>query len=117
MRSLLAASAASLALAAAHSGPLITSSQAAHAMTAQIHRQTEARLRGGYHGRTSCSGEGGSEGTFNPTTELPRWHCTLELGGARFPRPCRAAANVFATASPHRVRIQWLAMSRYCRAQ
>jgi hypothetical protein len=117
MRSLLAVSAASLALGVTHPGELITSSQAAHAMTAQIHRQTTARLRGGYHGQTSCSGGGGSELAFNPTTELPRWHCTMELGGARFPRPCRAVANVFATANPHHVRIRWLAMSRYCRVQ
>jgi hypothetical protein len=39
----------------------------------------------------------------------------LELGGARFPSPCKAEANVFATDQAHRVRIEWLAESRFCR--
>jgi hypothetical protein len=107
----------SLALAIAPTQPLITSAQAAKAMTAQIHRQTAARLRGGYHGKTLCSGEGGSEQPFSPSTELPRWHCKLQLSGARFPHQCTAVANVFATSDPGRVRIEWLQMSRYCRAQ
>jgi hypothetical protein len=107
----------SLALAIAPAQPLITSAQAAKAMTAQIHKQTVARLRGGYHGETLCSGEGGSEQPFSPATELSRWHCKLELGGARFPRPCTAVANVLATSDPGRVRIEWLQMSRYCRAR
>jgi hypothetical protein len=106
----------SLALAVAPAQPLITSAQAARAMTAQIHRQAAARLRGGYHGETLCSGEGGSEQQFSSSTELPRWHCKLELGGARFLRPCTAVANVLATSDPGRVRIEWLQMSRYCRA-
>jgi uncharacterized low-complexity protein len=108
--------AVSLALAATQSQPLITSAQAAKAMTAQIHRQAAARLRAGYHGETLCSGDGGSEQPFSPATELPRWHCTLKLSGARFPRPCTAVANVLATSDPGRVRIEWLEMSRYCRA-
>jgi hypothetical protein len=97
--------------------PLITSTQAAKAMTAQIHRQTAARLRGGYHGETLCSGEGGAEQPFSPATELARWHCKLELRGARFPRPCTAVANVLATSDAGRVRIEWLRMGRYCRSR
>ena len=73
--------------------PQITSAQAAKAMTAQIHRQTAARLRGGYHGETLCSGEGGFEQPFSPATELARWHCKLELSGAHFPHPCTAAGE------------------------
>jgi hypothetical protein len=109
----------SLALAAATAiaQPLITSAQAAKAMTAQIHTQTAARLRGGYHGATLCSGEGGSEQPFSPATELPRWHCKLQLSGARFPRPCTAVANVLATSDSGDVRIEWLQMSRYCRSR
>jgi len=111
------APAVSLALAVAQPQPLITSAQAAQAMTARIHRQTAARLRGGYHGETLCSGDGGSEQPFSAATELPRWHCKLELSGARFPRPCTAVANVLATSDPGRVRIEWLQMSRYCRSR
>jgi hypothetical protein len=107
----------SLALATAPAQPLITSAQAAKAMTAQIHRQTAARLRGGYHGETLCSGEGGSEQPFSSSTELLRWHCKLELSGARFPHPCTAVAIVLATSKPGRVRIEWLQMSRYCRVR
>jgi hypothetical protein len=117
MLSLLVVPAAWLALAVAQPQPLITSAQAAKAMTAQIHRQTAARLRGGYHGETLCGGDGGSEQPFSPSTELPRWHCKLELSGARFPHPCTAVANVLATSDPGRVRIEWLQMSRYCRAR
>jgi hypothetical protein len=107
----------SFALTNAAAQPLITSAQAAKAMTVQIHRQTAARLRGGYHGETLCSGEGGSEQPFSPATELARWHCKLELSGAHFPHPCTAAANVLATGDPGRVRIEWLQMSRYCRSR
>jgi hypothetical protein len=118
MLSLLAIPAASLALAGAHpQPPALTSPQAVRAMTAQIHRQAAARLRGGYHGETLCSGQGAGEQEYNSTTELPRWHCTLELSGPRFPSPCRAEANVYATSRPRRVRVAWVAMSRYCRAQ
>jgi hypothetical protein len=116
MRSMLAIPVASLALAGAHSRTLtITSSEAATAMSAQIHKQAAARLRGGFRGETLCSGRIGGGQTVSSTTELNRWHCTLELSGARFPSPCKAEANVFATDHVHRVRIEWLAESRFCR--
>jgi hypothetical protein len=119
MRALLAVPAVSIMFAGAHAharAPTITSAEAVRAMSAQIHRQTAARLRGGYSGETLCSGRGAAREPFGPTTELPSWSCTLELAGARFPSPCKAQANVFATAQPHRVRIEWLSMSRYCRS-
>ncbi|MGD0454953.1 MAG: hypothetical protein ABSB69_15280 [Solirubrobacteraceae bacterium] len=116
MRSMLAIPVASLAFAGAHSPALtITSSEAATAMSAQIHKQAAARLRGGFRGETLCSGRVAGGQTVSSTTELDRWHCTLELGGARFPSPCKAEANVFATDQAHRVRIEWLAESRFCR--
>ncbi len=115
MRSVLAIPLASLALAGGHSGALtITSAEAAAAMTAQIHKQVAARLHGGFRGETLCSGRVGGGQTLSSTTELGRWHCTLELSGARFPSPCRAEANVLATGQVHRVRIEWLAESRFC---
>jgi hypothetical protein len=116
MRSLLVVPAASLALAGAPAHtPAITSSEAVKAMTTQIHRQTAARLRGGYHAETLCSGQGPGQQAFSSTTKLERWHCTLELSGARFPSPCKAQADVSATAQPLHVRVSWLSMSRYCR--
>jgi hypothetical protein len=93
--------------------PTITSSQAASAMSAQIRRQAVARLRGGFHAETLCSGQSAGQQAFSSTTRLSRWRCTLELAGSRFPSPCRAQADVFAT--KHGARVSWLAMSRYCR--
>jgi hypothetical protein len=114
MRSLLAIAAAPLAFAGAPYTSKITSAEAVRAMTVQIHRQTAARLRGGYHGETLCSGQGPGQQPISATTRLARWHCTLELSGARFPAPCKAEAYVSATGRPQRVRIDWVAMSRYC---
>ncbi len=116
MRSLLAIPAASLALVAAHPHTFaITSSEAAGAMTARIHKQVASRLRAGFSGETLCSGSNAGQKEINSSTELPRWRCTLELRGARFPSPCKAEAYVLAIAPPHRARVEWLAMSRYCR--
>lgn len=116
MRSLLAIPAASLALVGAHPHTLtITSSEAVRAMTTQIHRHVASRLRAGFSGETLCTGRNAGQQAFSSTTQLPRWQCTLELRGARFPSPCKAEAFVVATDQPHRVRIEWLAVSRFCR--
>ncbi len=115
MRSLLTIAAASLALAGAHPHPpTITGAEAVKVLIAQVHKQAPARLRGGYHSETLCSGRNTGHATFSSTTKLTRWHCTLELSGARFPSPCKAQAYVLATARPHHVRIERLMASRYC---
>lgn len=93
----------------------ITSSEAASAITRQIHKQVKVRLRAGYSGETQCSAQSPVQQEFTPATQLERWHCTLVLRGARFAKPCKAEANVFATDQAHHVRIQWLAQSRSCR--
>jgi hypothetical protein len=104
-------------LAGAHAGVFpITSSEAAGAMTAQIHKQLAAELRGGFHGATQCSGQLPSSQVLSATTRLTRWRCTLELSGVHLATPCKAEANVFATNRPHHVRIGWLAMSQTCHA-
>lgn len=103
-----------LVVAPAHIVP-ITSSEAASALATQIHKQVKVRLRAGYSGETHCSAQSPVTQEFSPTTQLERWRCTLELRGARFPRPCKAEANVFATDQARHVRIEWLAESRYCR--
>ncbi len=124
MRLLLAIPAVSLALLGAQPLALadthtaaITSSEAAAALAAQIHRRTAARLRGGYSSNTSCSGQIAGGQTLSPTTRLARWRCKLELSGARFPSACKAEAYVSATHGGHRVRVPLLAVSRYCRDQ
>lgn len=115
MLRLLAIPAASLALAGAHPhSPTITGHEAIKALSAQIHKQAAARLRGGYHSETLCSGSNGARQAFDAKTALPRWHCTLELAGARFPAPCEAQAYLAATSQPHRIRIERLITSRYC---
>jgi hypothetical protein len=115
MRSLLTVSAASLAFAGAHPhAPTITGAEAVKILIAQVHEQAPARLRGGYHSETLCSGRNAGHGAFGSNTQLPRWHCTLELSGARFPSPCKAQAYVSATSRPHHVRIERLITSRYC---
>ena len=117
MRALLAIPATSLALAGAHAAVYpITSSEAAGALTAQIHKQVASELRGGFHGATQCSGQVASPQVINSTTRLARWHCSLQLGGVHFSTPCKAQANVFATSQPHHVRIEWLSMSQTCHA-
>jgi len=104
-------------LAGAHAGVFpITSSEAARAITAQIHTQLAAELRGGFHSATQCSGQVSSPQVVTATTRLARWRCTLELSGAHLATPCKAEANVFATSRPHHVRIGWLAMSQTCHA-
>jgi hypothetical protein len=115
MRNLVVMPAALIVLAAAPA-PLvpITGSQAQSAITAQIHRQVSRRLRAGYSGETHCAGRSLTQQEFTPSTALEEWRCKLEIRGARFPMPCRAEANVFATAQPDRPRLQWLAESRYC---
>jgi hypothetical protein len=116
MRALLATPAAlvMLAVAPAHIVP-ITSSEAASAITKQIHTQVTVRLRAGYRGETQCSAQGPVQQEVSPTTQLQRWRCTLELRGVRFPKPCKAEANVLATDQAHHVRIEWLTESKYCR--
>ena len=115
MRSLLVIPVASLALTGAHlHSPTITGAEAVKVLIAQVHKQAPARLRGGYHSETLCSGRNTSHEAFSSKTELPRWHCTLELSGARFPSPCIAVAYVSATNRPHHVRIERLTTSRYC---
>jgi hypothetical protein len=117
MRALLAIPATSLALAGAHVGLYpITSSEAAAAITAQIHKQVASELRGGFHGATQCSGEAPGSQVINATTRLARWRCSLELGGVHFSTPCKAHADVFATDKPHHVRIDWLSTSQTCHA-
>ncbi len=102
-----------LALADTHTAA-ITSSEAAAALAALIHKRAAARLRGGYSSSTVCTGqiEGGK--TLTSTTRLARWRCKLELSGARFPSACKAEANVSATHGAHGIRVQLLAVSRYC---
>jgi hypothetical protein len=94
----------------------ITSSEAAGAMSAQIHRQVASELHGGFHGATQCSGQLPSPQAVTVTTRLTRWRCTLELSGVHFATPCKAEADVFATSQPHHVRIDWLAMTEACHA-
>lgn len=93
---------------------MITGAEAVKVLIAQVHKQAPARLRGGYHSETLCSGRNPEHTAFTSTTELPRWHCTLELSGTRFPTPCKAEAYVLATGRPHRLRIEHLITSRYC---
>jgi hypothetical protein len=115
MRSLLAIPAASLAFAGTHPhAPTITGAEAVKVLIAQVHKQAPTRLRGGYHSETLCSGRNAGQEAFSSNTELSRWHCTLELTGARFPSPCKAQAYVSATSRPHQVRIERLTTSRYC---
>jgi hypothetical protein len=115
MRSLIVIPAASLALVGAHPhAPLITGAEAVKVLIAQVHKQAPTRLRGGYHSETLCSGRNTGHETFSSKTELPRWHCTLELTGARFPSPCKAQAYVAAAGRPHRLRVERLTTSRYC---
>ncbi len=95
----------------------ITSSEAAAALAAQIHRRARVRLRGGYSANTVCSGVITGGQAFSSATRLLRWRCKLELSGARFPSACRAEAYVLGTARAHRESVQWLAVSRYCRDQ
>ncbi len=117
MRILLATAAASLALVAHPPAPTIDGAEAIRALSQQVHKQAEARLRGGFQSETLCSGSDADQQKLTPETELARWHCTLEISGARFPSPCKAHAYLVAAGPPHRVRIEGLAMSRYCRAQ
>ena len=118
MRILLAIPAAWLALAGAHPhAPTIDGAEAIRALGQQIHKQVGARLRGGYRSETLCSGSDTGQRKLTPETELARWHCTLEISGARFPRPCKAQASIVAARQPQRVRIEALRTSRYCRAQ
>jgi hypothetical protein len=117
VRTLLAIPAASLALAGAAHAPTIDGAEAIRALNQQVHEQAQARLRGGYQSKTLCTGADAGQQKLTTETELARWHCTLELSGARFPSPCRAQAYLVAGGPPHRVRIEGLAMSRYCRAQ
>lgn len=115
MRSFLAIPAASLALAGAHPhSPTITGAEAVKVLIARVHQQAPARLRGGYHSETLCTGRNTGHEAFSSKTQLTRWHCTLELSGARFPIPCKAQAYVLATNRPHHVRIERLISSRYC---
>lgn len=117
MRALLAIPATSLALVGAHAGVYpITSSEAASAITAQIHKQVASKLHAGFHGTTQCSGQLPGTQVISQSTRLPRWHCTLQLGGVNFATPCKAQADVFATSQPHHVRIDWLSMSQTCHA-
>ncbi len=114
---MLAIPATSLVLAGAHAGVVpITSSEAAGAITAQIHSQLARELRGGFHSDTQCSGQLAGQQPITPATRLARWNCTLELSGVHFAVPCRAQADVLATDQPHHVRITWLAMSQTCHA-
>jgi hypothetical protein len=93
----------------------ITYAEAVSAITKQIHEQVAGRLRAGYKGEAHCSGSSPQPQELNVATQLNRWRCTLELRGARFPRPCKAQAYVSGTSEAHRVHIAWLAESRYCR--
>jgi hypothetical protein len=91
----------------------ITAPEAASVITAQIHRQVRLRLHAGFSSETHCAGSSDVQ-EITVTTQLAQWHCTLELRGAHFPRPCKARANVFATSQPNRPRVQWLTESKYC---
>jgi hypothetical protein len=130
MRSLLAVPVISLALAGAPQlagahVPLatqaqlypITSAEAVHTLTTQLHEQVKSRLRPGYSGSSVCAGGEPEQQEINASTQLDRWRCTLELRGVDFPKPCRAEAYAFATSRPHYVRVKWIAESRFCRAQ
>jgi hypothetical protein len=117
MRALLVTPVAVLALASAPTQMIvpITYSEAVSAITKQIHKQVAGRLRGAYKGEARCSGSNPQPQELTAATQLNRWRCTLQLRGARFPRPCKAEAYVSATSTAHHVRIAWLAESRYCR--
>ncbi len=116
MRNLVVVPAALVVLAAAPAQLVpITGSEAQSAITSQIHKQVSARLRAGYSGETHCSGRSDVQQEFTPSTPLDQWRCKLEIRGARFPSPCKAEANVFATVQAASPRVQWLAESRYCR--
>jgi len=116
MRTLLVTPVAVIALASAPAQLVpITYSEAVSAITRQIHKQVARRLRGGYKGEARCTGSNPQPQELNAATQLNRWRCTLQLRGARFPRPCKAEAYVSATSNAHHVRISWLTESRYCR--
>jgi hypothetical protein len=116
MRNLVVVPAALVVLAAAPAQLVpITGSEAQSVITSQIHKQVSARLRAGYSGETHCSGRSDVQQEFTPSTPLDQWRCKLEIRGARFPSPCKAEANVFATVQAASPRVQWLAESRYCR--
>jgi hypothetical protein len=118
VHTLLAIPVATLALAGAQPrAPTIDGAEAIRALSRQVRKHAEARLRGGFQSEAVCSGSDAEQRKLTPETERARWHCTLEISGARFPSPCRAQAYLVAAGPPHRVRIEGLAMSRYCRAQ
>jgi hypothetical protein len=115
MRSLLATPVALLALVGVPGQTYpITGSEAAAVITARIHRQVHHRLQAGFSGETHCSGTEVGQGEVTATTQLAHWRCTLELRGRRFPTPCKAAANVFATSRPSHPRLQWLYETKSC---
>jgi hypothetical protein len=93
----------------------ITGSEAQAVITARIHTQVPIRLRAGYSGETHCTGQSTIAQEFTPSTPLDQWRCKLEIRGARFPMPCRAEADVFATVQAGRPRVQWVYETRYCR--
>ncbi|MGH2865810.1 MAG: hypothetical protein ACRDJX_11260 [Solirubrobacteraceae bacterium] len=115
MRNLAIMPAAVLALAAVPA-PLVpvTASEAGSTISARIHEQVSGRLRAGYRGETHCAGRSSTQQEFTPSTPLDQWRCKLEIRGPRFPLPCKAEANVFATSQAHRPRVRWLEESRYC---
>jgi hypothetical protein len=115
MSSLLVTPVALLALVAAPAQVYpITGPEASAAISAQIHRQVHFRLHAGFSGETHCTGLKVGEQEVTPTTQLAQWRCKLELRGVRFAHPCRAEANVFATAQPSHPRVQWLFENRFC---
>jgi hypothetical protein len=116
MRSLLVTPVALLALLAvpAQSYP-ITGPEADAAITKQIHKQVQARLHAGFSGESHCTGINVGAQEITATTQLAQWRCKLELRGVRFPSPCRAEANVFATSQPNQPRVEWLYETKSCR--
>jgi hypothetical protein len=116
MHNLVAMPATLLALAAAPAQVVpVTATEAQSVITTRIHRQVPFRLRAGFSGETHCTGRSTIQQEFTPSTPLDQWRCKLEIRGARFPMPCRAEANVFATVQAETPRVQWIYETRYCR--
>jgi hypothetical protein len=114
---MLAVSAASVAFAAPHGPALeITVAEASHAIQNQIFRKVKHRLGARYMRSTNCTGPRISSAPVTQTSLSPRWRCMLEVSGRRFPMPCKAEAYALGTSTAHVVRVQWLAISRYCRS-
>lgn len=93
----------------------VSAREAFRATDSRIDRKVRHRLAGDYRGVTGCSAHAEQRRRHTAAVRYRRWRCHVVIKGARFPRPCRAEAFVMGTHRKHVVRIDWLAVSRYCR--